>query len=110
MFPLGYNLPLWWATFHVATYIEVAIDCSGACGYDDMMHIRAWLLIEIMYHFNWLLMSVLFIASAYIIKFKPISKDERALALDDDIWNDKVRDDFLHYLKFEYFLFTLLLT
>ena len=31
---------------------------------------------------------------------------QRYTAEDVDIWDHKKRDDFLHYLKFEYFLFT----
>jgi len=42
------------------------------------------------------------------LKFKPVTKDERIVENDLDIWNDKDRDDALHYFKYEYFLFTFL--
>lgn len=71
--------------------------------------IRAWLLIEIYYFFLWILSSIIFLGFAYFVKFTPISKNEHVESEDKDIWNDKDRDDFLHYLKFEYFLFTFLL-
>mmetsp|Transcript_11641 Transcript_11641/g.17665 ORF Transcript_11641/g.17665 Transcript_11641/m.17665 type:complete len:96 (-) Transcript_11641:540-827(-) len=47
---------------------------------------------------------------AYCVKFKSISKNEALLEMDDNVWNDKDTDDFLHYLKFEYFLISYVLT
>ena len=43
---------------------------------------------------------------AYIIKFKPITKNELVLAHDTNVWNDRDTDDFLHYLKMEFFMIT----
>jgi len=67
--------------------------------------VRAWLMLEVIYFFVWLLTSALFLAYAYIVKFKSISKSEEIMKMDDNVWNDKNTDDFLRYLKFEYFLF-----
>jgi hypothetical protein len=62
-----------------------------------------------MMFFNWITTSVLFVGVAYIRKFKSISKDEAVMNMDDNVWNDKDTDDFLRYLKFEYFLYNYLL-
>mmetsp|Transcript_12167 Transcript_12167/g.20510 ORF Transcript_12167/g.20510 Transcript_12167/m.20510 type:complete len:282 (-) Transcript_12167:980-1825(-) len=71
---------------------------------EDVNYVRIWLLIEIVYFFFWILNGIIFVTYAYIVKFKSISKNEALLAMDDNVWNDKDTDDFLRYLKFEYFL------
>jgi len=43
---------------------------------------------------------------AYVFKIKSISKAADVMELDDNVWNDKDTDDFLRYLKFEYFMVT----
>jgi len=58
-----------------------------------------------MLFFNWITTSVFFVGFAYLRKFKSISKDEDVLKHDDNVWNDKATDDFLRYLKFEYFMY-----
>jgi len=77
---------------------------------EELTCVRAWILFEVIFYFTWLQMSVLFVAFAYITKFKSVAKDERLLAGDNDVWNDKWSTDFLRYLKMEYFLVTYLLT
>lgn len=54
--------------------------------------------------------SVLFLLLAYITKAQSIIKSEEYLLLDDNVWNDKNTDDFLRYLKLEYFLLTYVIT
>lgn len=41
---------------------------------------------------------------AYLFKIKSICKSEIVMESDDNVWNDKDTDDFLRYLKFEYFM------
>jgi hypothetical protein len=77
---------------------------------EDLNYVRAWMLFEVIFFFTWLQMSVCFVAFAYIKKFKSIAKDERLLAGDTDVWNDKWSTDFLRYLKMEYFLITYILS
>jgi hypothetical protein len=77
---------------------------------EELNYERAWILFEIIFFFTWLQMSVIFVAFAYINKFKSIAKDERLLAGDNNVWNDKWSTDFLRYLKMEYFLVTYILT
>ena len=65
--------------------------------------VRTWLLLEIIYFFFWLLSGMIFCAYAFIAKFRPISKNEVLLDMDDNVWNDKNTEDFLRYMKYEYF-------
>ena len=44
---------------------------------------------------------MLFLAFAYIVKFKSITKSESIQAADDNVWNDKFSDDFMRYIKSE---------
>jgi len=62
--------------------------------------------IEAFYFFIWIFASILFLAFAFLKKFKSISKNELLLSMDSNCWNDKDTDDFLRYLKQEYFMFT----
>ena len=111
--PAGYLVMMIYTVYQVRYAISrehADHDDDDESPYGAIKYVRAWLLIEIYYFFNWIFGSVLFIAAAYLIKFKPISKHEDVADNDDDIWNDKDRDDFLHYLKQEYFLLTYYIT
>lgn len=77
---------------------------------DNLNYQRAWLTFEVMFYFTWIQASVLFVAYAYLMKFKSVAKNEDLLKDDDDVWNDKWSTDFLRYLKLEYYLITYLLT
>lgn len=77
---------------------------------NDCTYIRIWLQIEVMFFIFWILSGICFLAYAFLSKFKSISKNEKLLLLDDNIWNDKSSDDFLRYLKLEYFLFSYITT
>lgn len=46
-------------------------------------------------------MGVIFLAFAYIVKFKSITKSEVIQVADDNVWNDKYSDDFMRYVKSE---------
>ena len=61
---------------------------------EELNYVRAWILFEIIFYFTWLQMSVCFVAFAYIKKFKSDAKDERLLAGDNDVWNEKWSTDF----------------
>lgn len=54
--------------------------------------------------------SIIFLLLAYTTKAQSIIKNEEFLLLDDNVWNDKNTDDFLRYLKLEYFLLTNVIT
>ena len=70
----------------------------------DLNEVRCWLLIEIIYMFVWIFSSSVFLIIAYYFKIKSVAKHEDLLMLDDDVWNDKDTDDFLRYLKYDYYI------
>lgn len=72
----------------------------------DLDEVRVWLLIEIIYQFVWIFSSMVFLLCAYFFKLQSAVKNEDLLMLDDDVWNDKDSDDYLRYLKFDYFTMT----
>lgn len=76
----------------------------------DVNYVRIWLLIEILYFWAWLASGIVFLFYAYIAKFKSIFKNEELLKDDGNVWNDKDSDDFLRYLKMEYYMFVYLLS
>jgi hypothetical protein len=68
--------------------------------------VRAWLIIEVAFFFIWILSSMLFLFMAYLFKFKSVAKSDSIQRMDTNVWNDSDTDDFMRYLKFEYFLLT----
>jgi hypothetical protein len=100
--PSGYFFPLVYAIYVAKVDLENWNH--------DVNYIRIWLLIEIVYFWMWLSSGVIFLFYAYIAKFKTIFKNEVLLAMDDNVWNDKDSDDFLRYLKQEYYTFAYILS
>ena len=49
---------------------------------------------------------MLFLFMAYVFKFKSVAKSDSIQKMDTNVWNDSDTDDFMRYLKFEYFLLT----
>jgi len=94
--PGGYLPPVFYAIF--------LIKGEYSSWHSDVNYVRLWLLIEIVFFFSWLFASIIFVLYAYLVKFKPISKNVALMENDDNIYNDKKTDDFLRYLKSEYFL------
>ena len=90
--------------FFIMPYTIYTVKMHYAGWEHDLNYVRIWLLIEVVYFFFWILGGVMFVIYAYIVKFKAISKNELVLQMDDNVWNDKDTDDFLRYLKQEYFL------
>ena len=77
---------------------------------EDINNVRVWLFIESAYIFKWIFSSVIFVTSAHIFKFKSSIISEDDLKLDDDVWNDKDSNDFLRYIKHDYFMFVYICT
>lgn len=71
-----------------------------------MNYVRAWLLIEVIFFFNWILSGMIFLIMSKIITLNPLSTDEEDLANDTDVWNDRTTQDFMVHLKAEYFQFS----
>lgn len=99
--PAGYLFPLIYAIYVAKADLE---NWSH-----DVNYVRVWLLIEISYFWCWLGSGICFILYAYIAKFKSIFKNEVLLSNDDNVWNDKDTDDFLRYLKKDYYMFAYML-
>lgn len=66
---------------------------------------RSWLLLEVFLFFTWIWASIFFLLFAYVFKLKSVAKNDTIQGSDDNVWNDRGSDDFLRYLKFEYFMF-----
>ena len=64
---------------------------------------------ESIYFFAWIFSGIIFVATAYIWKLEPTDKDEDSIKLDDNVWNDRNADDFLRYVKYDYYVFSLTL-
>lgn len=63
--------------------------------------VRLILIFEVTVLFTWIICGILFLAFAYIVKFKSITKSEAVQNADDNVWNDKYSDDFMRYIKQE---------
>jgi hypothetical protein len=85
-------------------YIVYVLKIDFKSYVEDLNEVRCWLLIEIIYLFVWIFTSMAFLIIAYYFKIKSVAKNEDLLMLDDDVWNDKDTDDFLRYLKYDYFI------
>ena len=69
----------------------------------DLNEVRVMLFIEVTYIFVWIISSIIFTTSAQLFNFKSTILTEAALASDDNIWNDRGADDFLRYIKHDFF-------
>lgn len=76
----------------------------------DVNYVRMWLYIETIFWIMWVLGSVIFMEFAFWFKIKSSIKNDEMLENDDNIWNDRKTDDFLRYIKFDYYVFTLNIT
>lgn len=94
--PLGYMSQILYALF------TTKLDLDN--WENEVNYIRAWLYIECTFFLSWIICGMIFLFFAYIFKFKSVAKDEKIMQMDDNVWNDKNTDDFLRYLKFEFFV------
>ena len=72
----------------------------------ELTNVRVWIYIESIYFFAWIFSGIIFVATAYIFKLEPTDKDEDSIKLDDNVWNDRNADDFLRYVKYDYYVFS----
>jgi len=94
--PCGYMSQILYAIF--CTKLDI-VNWEGNVNY-----IRAWLYIECTFFLSWIICAMVFLFFAYVFKFKSVSKNDKIMQMDDNVWNDKDTDDFLRYLKFEFFV------
>ena len=73
----------------------------------DPNPIRLWIYLESIFFFVWILSGVVFVGFAHVFTFRSTIKDDKCLESDNDVWNDRRIDDFLRYIKFDYFVATL---
>ena len=102
--PFSYFMGIFYTIFvvkgHKNTWKESFAVDSGS------MEMRSWLILEVFLFFTWIWASIFFLLFAYIFKLESVAKNEAVKGPDDNVWNDRGSDDFLRYLKFEYFMFT----
>jgi hypothetical protein len=68
---------------------------------------RVWIYIESIFFFVWIAAGVVFIFVAHLLRFRSTVKLDFCLDEDTDIWNNRRIDDFLRYIKFDFFVATL---
>lgn len=88
----------------VFLYVIFIVKLNFGAWATDINYVRAWLLVEIIFYFNWIETSIIFLMIAKLLKLKPISQDEQEIELDDNAWNNRQTQDFLCHLKREFFL------
>jgi len=97
MIPASYTIFI--VKLHKHTWLDLRAQAP------ETMELRSWLILESFLFFSWIWGSIFFLALSYCLKLKSIAKNKSVLESDDNVWNDKGTDDFLRYLKFEYFMF-----
>lgn len=73
----------------------------------DISNLRVWVFLESIFFFTWISASSIFISIAYLFKLEPTNKTEEQMRQDDDVWNDRNAEDFLRYMKYDYYIVTL---
>jgi hypothetical protein len=96
--------------FYVIPYVIYTVKYNLDSWHTDMNWVRCWLLIESIFFFNWVFMSIAFIQMIYWLKLNPFFTDEEKLLSDEDVWNDKNSYDILRFMKNEYFNTTYIMT
>lgn len=66
---------------------------------DNQSDVKIWIMMEIMFYFNWIISIGLFMGLSFWFNLKTISKDMEALSKDDNVYNDKKTYDILGILK-----------
>lgn len=77
------------ASMFMFSYVIYIVKMNFGTWDYEMNYIRAWLLIEVMYFFNWIISGVTFLILSKMVKFHPISTDEAVTDHDTDVWNDR---------------------
>lgn len=89
----------------IFSYVIYVVKMNFGTWNYEMNYIRAWLLIEVMYFFNWIISGIVFLILSKLVKFHPIVSDEAETENDEDVWNDRQTQDFVVHLKTEFFHF-----
>jgi len=68
-------------------------------GAENLTELRVWIIIDCYYFLAFIISGIIFVTTAYVVKFNPTSKDEELLLMDENPWNDKDTEDFLRHMK-----------
>lgn len=60
----------------IFSYVIYVVKMNFGTWNYEMNFIRAWLLIEVMFFFNWIISGVAFLILSKMVKFHPITTDE----------------------------------
>lgn len=104
----GQGMQAIWVTvsLFMFSYVIYVVKMNYGSWNFDMNYVRAWLLIEVIYFFNWILSGIIFLIMGKVITLNPMSIDEDELENDNDVWNDRKTQDFMVHLKSEFFQFS----
>lgn len=111
-FVYGQALQSLWITvsMFLFSYVIYIVKMNFGTWDFEMNYIRAWLLIEVIFFFKWIISGIIFLLIGKTMNFHPIQSDEDADENDEDVWNDRKSQDFLVHLKSEYFHFSYMCT
>jgi hypothetical protein len=73
----------------------------------DVNYVRIWLYIESWFWIMWIVGSICFMVCAFLFKIRSSIRNDAMLENDENVWNDRKTDDFLRYIKFDYYVITL---
>ena len=105
---LQYMLLSW---YFVITWYLVYITKKNLHDWiEDINEVRVWLYIESAYVFKWIVSSIIFVTAAQVFKFQSSLMSDDDLLVDDDVWNDRNSNDFLRYMKHDFFIFVYICT
>jgi hypothetical protein len=96
--------------FCVAWYVAYVAKKNLEMWTYDLNEVRLMLFIEVTYIFTWIISSIIFTTSAQLFNFKSTVLTDAVLAGDDNVWNDRGTDDFLRYIKHDFFTVVYLIT
>lgn len=96
--------------FCVAWYVAYVAKKNLEMWTYDLNEVRVMLFIEVTYIFTWIISSIIFTTSAQLFNFKSTVLTDAVLAGDDNVWNDRGTDDFLRYIKHDFFTVVYLIT
>ena len=101
----GQGLQAIWvsASLFMFSYVIYVVKMNYGSWNFEMNYVRAWLLIEVIFFFNWILSGIIFLIMGKVITMNPMSMDEDERDNDNDVWNDRKTQDFMVHLKAEYF-------
>ena len=92
--------------YFLVWYMVYVVKCNFHTWKDDINMMRIWFFIECTYLFNYIVASCIFTMTAQLLKFKSSVKNDQDTLHDDNVWNDKETDDYLRYIKYDFFIFT----